>query len=100
MPEPARTLGDVKRTAERYRIGFDFAKLLESGDTVQTGSVSAVDDLGAPAPTFITGAGVTGSSVRVTIQNGTAGRDYTVSFQATTTPGGDIFVREILVRVR
>jgi hypothetical protein len=94
------TLSRAKRPIEEFRVSWDFANDLESGDSVTGQLVTAVDSDGTNvSASFLQSPAISGAKIVVQIQGGTDGKDYTVTFKATTTQG-DVFERTLLVRVR
>jgi len=96
------TLARLKRPTERFRLGVDFAKDLEAGDSINQATVTAHDDAtGADvSSTFLQGAPVvTGTLVKTTVKAGDPGRRYAVVMHVTTV-ALDEFEHDIVVTVR
>lgn len=90
-----------KRPSEEFRLVWDFVNDIESGDTLAAREVKAYDmaDDSDVSATFLENPEIVGQTVRVQVQAGTAGHDYIVRFQATSTQG-DKWQRVVKVKVR
>jgi hypothetical protein len=89
-----------KRPNEEFRISWDFTNDLEPGDPLAQQLVTAKDSAGVDVSgTFLQGAAITGTKIVVQAQGGSDGKDYFVTFKATTA-GGDVFERVVRIRVR
>ena len=99
----------VKHPSESVLYGLDFGKLLASGETLSSVSVSATPSgltIGSPsvqASAFVddfTGATVAANEgAKVRISGGTAGTDYTLTVSGTTSASNTrIFVATLQVR--
>lgn len=94
------TLERRKKPIEEFRVSWDFANDLEVGDTIASQAITAKDSSGADVSgSFLQSPAVAGTKLTVQVQGGTPGKDYTVTFKATTTQG-DIFERTLLIEVR
>lgn len=95
-----------KKSAESFSVSVDFTDLLASGDTVSSCAVSAIDyehktDVSSGGSKVIGSSTATVStpSASVKVLGGTGGRDYQLSFTATTA-NSDTLVIDLLMRVR
>ena len=95
-----------KKSAESFTVAVDFTDLLAASDTVTSCTVAAIDyehktsvSAGASKVIGSTTATVATPNASVIVEGGTKGRDYQITFTATTT-GGDTLLIELLMRVR
>lgn len=90
-----------KRPTEEFRLVWDFVNDVETGDSVAAQAVAAFDaaDGSDVTTTLIENPELVGNTIRAQVQAGTAGHDYLVRFQATSSQG-DKWQRVVKVRVR
>jgi hypothetical protein len=96
----------TKTSTEIFSISFNFAELLATSDTIASGTVSAKEiesnidfSTGSSKVINSTTATVSGTSLVAELLNGVSGRDYKITFLATTT-GGDVLSGSGVMRVR
>ena len=91
----------TKRPGEVFPISWDFAKSLEAGESVQSVITTAADAATGDDVTmaFLESPTLAGSIARITLKNGVDGKNYDVTFQATTSAGA-ILQRVVRVLVR
>jgi len=96
-----RTLGRPKRSSEAFRVSWDFVDDLASGDTVTTGTITAIKASdGTNATSTVLASALTATPVvSVQVFAGSDGEDYDLKFKAITTQG-DTFERVVRVQVR
>ena len=79
----------IDRSADDSAIyGVDFAKRLEAGDTLATGTATGQTGI------TVTGATFSGTICKARVSGAASGTNYSVEFKVTTT-GGDTFARTV-----
>jgi len=90
----------AKRSIESVRRAIDFTRVLESGDSLASVSVTATDEAGADVSTdLVASPNPTGTKAVWTLLGwGTLGASYDVLIVATTDQG-DVLPRVVRVRI-
>lgn len=86
---PDASMERDKRPDEEYRVQWDFANDLETGDSLSAQAVTIADvTTGADmTATMLQSPAIDGTKVVVQIQAGTPGKKYDVTFRATSAAG-------------
>ena len=86
-------LGSVtKQPNERFKVFIDFAKRLQTGETLNSVSVTSkkVADGSDSSATIISQAAVNGPKLEARVSAGTAGDDHVVQMRASTSLGNTL----------
>jgi len=88
-----------KQPGEKFAITANFADVMNTGETINTKSVSAATIAGVSATdTIIDSSSISGQTVLITVKAGTNGVSYKITVVITTS-AGQIFEDEIVMHV-